>query len=86
MAPIKLRDGEVTLYARGDSANWYAGLSPTGTGKYHPDGPEIDHPLTFSLDHSMGAVHTFNRHLISPTLVNAAAKPVPTPHNAGRVS
>ena len=26
MAPIKLRDGEVTLYARGDSANWYAGF------------------------------------------------------------
>jgi hypothetical protein len=26
----------------------------TGTGKHHPDGPEIDHALTFNLDHSMG--------------------------------
>ena len=26
MAPIRLRDGEVALYARGDSANWYAGF------------------------------------------------------------
>ena len=26
MAPIKLRDGEVTLYARGDSANWFVGF------------------------------------------------------------
>ena len=26
MATVRLRDGEVTLYTRGDSKNWYAGF------------------------------------------------------------
>ncbi len=25
MPTVKLRDGDITLYTRGDSANWYAG-------------------------------------------------------------
>ena len=33
MATVKLRDGAITLYTRGDSANWYAGYKLQGGGR-----------------------------------------------------
>ena len=33
MATVKLRDGEVTLYTRGDSANWYASYKIASGGR-----------------------------------------------------
>jgi hypothetical protein len=33
VATVKLRDGAITLYTRGDSANWYAGYKLQGGGR-----------------------------------------------------
>ena len=33
MPTVKLRDGDITLYTRGDSANWYAGYRLADGGR-----------------------------------------------------
>ncbi len=33
MATVKLRDGEISLYTRGDSKNWYASFRKPGGGR-----------------------------------------------------